>query len=114
MSSDPSTRLPASPRGLGLAEPEHREPQVGERAQGALAVEWDAVDDPEVKKPIELHQQKSGADARLLLAAAIPTTDRLGDHPDRLVAVVKSHRGDLRLDRLRLIQGLQAPSVRRV
>ena len=81
---------------------------------GALAVEWDAVDDPEVEKPIDLHQEQSGADARLLLAAAIPPSDRLGDDRDRLVVVVKSHRGDLRLDRLRLIQGFQASAVRGV
>src|SRR6476659_4702186 len=97
-------KLAADRLWLGLTQPAHREPQVGERANGALAVEWDAVDDPEVKKPIDLHQEQSGADTRLLLAAAIPPPDRLGDDRDRLVVVVKSHRGDLGLDRLRLIQ----------
>src|SRR5690242_967667 len=110
MSSDP-VKLSADLLWLGLTQPEHREPQVGERANGALAVEWDAADDPEVKKPIDLHQEQSGADTRLLIAAAIPPSDRVGDDRDRLLVVVEPHRRDLRLDRLRLIQSLQAPAV---
>src|ERR1700759_1758966 len=94
-----------------LTQPEHREPQVGERANGALAVEWDAVDDPEVKKPIDLHQEQSGADTRLLLAAAIPPSDRVGDDRDRLRVVVEPHRGDLGPNCLRLLQSLQATAV---